>query len=167
MTVLRHLLSILMLPVVVTVVVPRLVLFGHHWWPPDGPLELLAIVASILVLATGLAVVVATIRHFATVGHGTLAPWDPPRQLVVTGIYRRVRNPMISGVLSILIGEVLLFRSLPLLAWAAVVGTLNAIYIPLVEERGLAQRFGDEYRQYKQHVPRWLPRRTPWTPPWA
>jgi protein-S-isoprenylcysteine O-methyltransferase Ste14 len=86
---------------------------------------------------------------------------------VVTGVYCRVRNPMISGVVAILIGEALLFRSLALLAWAGVVWTLNAIYIPLVEEHGLAQRFGDEYHQYKQHVPRWLPRRTPWTPPWA
>ena len=81
-------------------------------------------------------------------------------------MYRRVRNPMISGVICVLLGEGLLLGSRPLLAWCLAVGLLNAVYIPLVEEPGLLRRFGDEYRIYRQNVPRWIPRRRPWQPPW-
>jgi protein-S-isoprenylcysteine O-methyltransferase Ste14 len=112
----------------------------------------------------GLALVTGTIRHFATCGYGTLAPWDPPKQLVVSGIYRRVRNPMISGVVLLLGGESLFFNSLVLAEWTAAVFALNAIYIPWVEEPGLARRFGAAYEDYRAHVPRWIPRLTPWDP---
>jgi protein-S-isoprenylcysteine O-methyltransferase Ste14 len=103
-----------------------------------------------------------TITLFASVGRGTLAPWDPTRRLVVRGPYRHVRNPMISGVLSILLGEAALLGSFPLLAWFGVFFAANAIYMPLVEEPGLERRFGDDYRTYKRNVPRWVPRRKPW-----
>jgi protein-S-isoprenylcysteine O-methyltransferase Ste14 len=82
--------------------------------------------------------------------------------LVVQGPYRHVRNPMISGVLGVLLGESALLGSLPLLAWSGVFWLANAVYIPLVEERGLEDRFGDDYRAYREHVPRWLPRLSPW-----
>jgi protein-S-isoprenylcysteine O-methyltransferase Ste14 len=86
---------------------------------------------------------------------------------VVAGVYRHVRNPMISGVVLILLGETLIFRSLGLVEWALIFFAINLIYIPLLEEPMLEGRFGDEYRQYKRHVPRWVPRRTAWTPPWS
>jgi protein-S-isoprenylcysteine O-methyltransferase Ste14 len=72
---------------------------------------------------------------------------------------------MISGVIAILLGEALIFGSLPLLLWALFFGTVNAVYIPFSEEPGLAKRFGDEYRLYQRHVPRWLPRLRPWRSP--
>jgi hypothetical protein len=78
--------------------------------------------------------------------------------MVVVGPYRHVRNPMISGLLLILLAEALFFGSLPILAWFAFGFALNAVYIPLVEESGLEKRFGEEYLRYKQHVPRWIPR---------
>ncbi|HEX6925123.1 MAG TPA: isoprenylcysteine carboxylmethyltransferase family protein, partial [Longimicrobiaceae bacterium] len=97
-------------------------------------------------------------------GRGTLAPWDPPRRLVITGVYRHVRNPMISGVILILAGESLAFSSAALGTWTAVVLIVNAVYIPVVEEPGLARRFGEEYEAYRAHVPRWVPRLRPWNP---
>ena len=105
---------------------------------------------------------IATIRQFATVGEGTLAPWEPPQRLVVRGVYRHVRNPMISGVLFVLLGESALTASAPLCRWFLIFAVINAIYIPLSEEPGLIKRFGDEYRTYKRNVPRWIPRLTPW-----
>jgi protein-S-isoprenylcysteine O-methyltransferase Ste14 len=87
-----------------------------------------------------------------------LAPWDPPAHLVVRGPYRYVRNPMISGVLFIIIAESLVLRSFPHAAWAAVFLLVNMIYIPFIEEPQLERRFGDEYRQYKRDVPRFVPR---------
>jgi protein-S-isoprenylcysteine O-methyltransferase Ste14 len=71
---------------------------------------------------------------------------------------------MISGVIFVLLGEALLLRSIPHLVWAVVFVALNATFIPLVEEPQLATRFGDAYRRYCEHVPRFLPRVRPWTP---
>jgi protein-S-isoprenylcysteine O-methyltransferase Ste14 len=156
---LRHLLSILLLPVTVTGVIPALLLARR---PPDpSPASVLAGAA---LAACGLTLVVVTIRHFATTGRGTLAPWDPPRRLVVQGIYRHVRNPMITGVILILLGEVIAVRSRAIAQWALLFAAINATYIPLLEEPMLENRFGEDYREYCRHVPRWIPRVTPWNP---
>lgn len=125
------------------------------WIPP---------LAGAGLIAAGLGLMYRTITLFATEGRGTLAPWDATRRLVVAGPYRYVRNPMITGVLAILLGEAALLGSPPLLAWFAVFFAVNAIWMPLVEEPGLEQRFGDEYVAYKGSVPRWLPRTRPWGP---
>lgn len=87
---------------------------------------------------------------------------DPTQRLVVQGVYRHVRNPMISGVMAILLGEVVLAASLPLACWFLVFVAGNALYIPLAEEPGLAKRFGDDYEAYRRNVPRWIPRLKPW-----
>ena len=108
---------------------------------------------------------VASLRRFAGEGEGTLAPWDPPRRLVVRGPYRFVRNPMISGVIFLLFGEALVLASWPHAAWALAFLALNAVYIPLVEEPQLERRFGDAYREYRANVRRFLPRLRAWEPP--
>jgi protein-S-isoprenylcysteine O-methyltransferase Ste14 len=74
---------------------------------------------------------------------------------------------MISGVFCILLGEALIFGSMVLLTWFVMVVIINLIYIPLLEEPGLEQRFGADYVLYKQNVPRWIPRLTPWQAPGA
>jgi protein-S-isoprenylcysteine O-methyltransferase Ste14 len=134
-------------------------------WGLPWPWRLGPPLLGALLLGLGLLLMARTIALFATAGEGTLAPWDPPRRLVVRGIYRRVRNPMISGVLFVLLGEAAVAGSPALLGWFALFFTLNAIYIPLVEERGLLSRFGEDYETYRRHVPRWLPRPRPWVPP--
>jgi protein-S-isoprenylcysteine O-methyltransferase Ste14 len=82
--------------------------------------------------------------------------------LVVQGVYRHVRNPMISGVNAILLGEAIMAASLPLAGWFLVFAVANIIYIPLAEEPGLVKRFGEDYEQYRRNVPRWIPRLTAW-----
>jgi protein-S-isoprenylcysteine O-methyltransferase Ste14 len=77
---------------------------------------------------------------FSVEGEGTLAPWDPPRKLVVRGTYRYVRNPMISGVLGILLGEAIFFGSMPIFKWFVFFAVLSAIYMPLSEEPGRSPR---------------------------
>jgi protein-S-isoprenylcysteine O-methyltransferase Ste14 len=156
----RHLLA-LVLPVTVTIVVPWLVLAGSGGtlgWDLRFRLNVLVVALGCASIAVGLAFVVWTVSLFVRVGRGTLAPWDPTQRLVARGPYRRVRNPMISGVGGILLGEVLIAGSLWLALWFAIFAALNAVYIPLVEEPGLRRRFGDDYRAYAEEVPRWVPR---------
>lgn len=97
-------------------------------------------------------------------GNGTPAPWDPPKKLVVRGPYRHVRNPMISGVVLLLLAESLWLQSWPIALWMMIFVIVNMIYFPLFEEKGLEERFGNDYRRYKAHVPRWVPRLRPWEP---
>jgi protein-S-isoprenylcysteine O-methyltransferase Ste14 len=165
----KHLRAILLLPVMVLVVVPATILYRSgldtfDLWlslPANG--FVLPLLGTILI-CLGLVLIVATIRLFVTDGDGTLAPWNPTHRLVVRGIYRHVRNPMISGVMFILLGEVLLAASVPLLNWFAIFVAVNLVYIPLAEEPGLEKRFGEDYLVYKLNVPRWIPRARPWEP---
>ena len=163
MRVLRHLLAIAILPFTVTVLIPRWILRGRGVFGglAEGPLLLVQLLGVVL-LAVGLALFVSSLRRFANEGDGTLAPWDPPRRLVVRGPYRYVRNPMISGVVFVLLAEAALLLSRALLGWAILFAAINAVYIPLVEEPMLRGRFGSEYDEYRRHVPRLLPRISPW-----
>ena len=160
----RHVLAIVALPVTVTALVPVWIARsrGVGLVAPASTSEVLLWLAGGGCLGVGLALFLVSLQWFATVGHGTLAPWDPPRRLVVEGPYRSVRNPMISGVLFVVFGEALALRSVPHAVWAATFLAINLVYIPLLEEPGLERRFGEAYRRYRQHVPRFLPQRRPW-----
>jgi protein-S-isoprenylcysteine O-methyltransferase Ste14 len=108
-----------------------------------------------------------TVRLFNRVGKGTLGVgkvMGEPVNLVVRGPYRHVRNPMISGVLAILLGEAALAASGGLLLWFAIFLTFQLIAIRFWEEPHLAQRYGSDYLIYRQNVPRWIPRVSAWTP---
>jgi protein-S-isoprenylcysteine O-methyltransferase Ste14 len=99
---------------------------------------------------------------FIRFGRGTIAPWNPTRKLVVSGLYLHVRNPMIIGVLTALLGESLIFHSVQIFTWLIAFFIINNIYFVLSEEPGLTKRFGEEYLEYKRNVPRWIPRLRPW-----
>src|SRR5262245_21469363 len=135
MMLLRQLASILALPFVVTVVVPRWILRGAQPMPlrPADIYSVAILAAGTASAILGIVLFVWSLAHFWTEGRGTLAPWDPPRRFVVSGPYRVVRNPMISGVLFVLLGEACLLGSIPLLEWTGFFAVLNAIYIPLLE----------------------------------
>jgi protein-S-isoprenylcysteine O-methyltransferase Ste14 len=154
----RHVAAILLLPFMATVVVPALLEWNAE--VDFGPLFAL----GVLLVAVGLLLFVTTVALFARIGQGTLAPWDPTSKLVVRGPYRHVRNPMISGVLFVLLGDAALLGSPALLIWATAFLAVNAVYMPLVEEPGLKRRFGEDYETYAANVPRWLPRLRPWEP---
>jgi protein-S-isoprenylcysteine O-methyltransferase Ste14 len=153
----RHVRAIGLLPFAATVVVPALILAGGDVDVAQAPLAVLGVV----LIAAGLATFVWTVSLLARLGRGTLAPWDPTSRLVVAGPYRYVRNPMITAVLSVLLGEAALFGSTGILVWAGVFFAANLAWFPLVEEPGLVRRFGADYEAYRAEVPRWLPRLTP------
>lgn len=116
-----------------------------------------------LVVAAGMAVLGWCVLEFLTAGKGTLAPWDPPRRLVVTGLYRHVRNPMYVGVLTLVAGWALLFASWTLGSYAAVLAIGFHLRVRMSEEPWLASRFGADWARYRAHVRRWWPRVAPWT----
>ncbi len=125
-----------------------------------NPLDLL----GILLIAAGVALLGACIFEFARSGRGTLAPVDPPRQLVVQGLYRYVRNPMYLSVTAILLGELLVTRSPALLAyWALWFAAVN-LFVIGYEEPALRRQFGASYAQYADAVGRWIPRGRGTTP---
>jgi protein-S-isoprenylcysteine O-methyltransferase Ste14 len=163
---LRHLLAIAILPGTVLVLVPVWIAQRYAVTPALGesPGQVALQLVGLVLLAVGLLLFLASLRRFAAEGKGTLAPWDPPRELVLRGPYRFVRNPMISGVIFLLFGEALTLLSLPHAVWAATFLMLNLIYIPLMEEPQLERRFGESYREYRRHVRRFLPRLRPWVP---
>src|SRR5687768_409074 len=113
---------------------------------------------GLILILTGLSVMILTISSFITIGEGTLAPWSPTKKLVVRGLYRYVRNPMILGVLTVLLGEALCLQSKNILVWAILFFIINTVYFIIYEEPDLERRFGEEYREYKKHVSRWMPR---------
>jgi protein-S-isoprenylcysteine O-methyltransferase Ste14 len=164
MRLVRHALAVLVLPFTVVVIVPTWIgrASGTAVSLPDSPLSWALAILSVPALAVGALLFATTLRRFGVEGEGTLAPWDPPRKLVVRGPYAYVRNPMISGVILLLLGESLLLRSAPHLEWALMFALFNAVYIPLLEEARLRARFGDDYRAYARQVPRLIPRSTPW-----
>ena len=167
MSFINHIRAVLFLPFTVTLLVPLLILLwsgGIHIRWQETTLQIIGTSVGLMLTCTGLLLLISTIRHFISKGKGTLAPWDPTQHLVVDGVYRHVRNPMISGVMMVLFGEATIVGSLWLLLWGLFFTILNMIYIPLSEEPGLEERFGEEYLHYKQNVPRWLPRLRPWDP---
>lgn len=114
---------------------------------------------GLLLIALGVALIMACIFEFARSGRGTLAPVDPPRELVVRGLYRYVRNPMYLSFTIIMLGEVMLTRSRALLLYWGVWFLAVNLMVLGYEEPTLRRRFGSSYEAYTQRVGRWLPRR--------
>lgn len=128
--------------------------------PVHEPLWRISVAAALIVL--GLVPLFESILRFIAVGRGSLVPTVPTEHLVVSGLYRFVRNPMYVGVLTVIAGEALLLRSFDLLVYLAAVWMGFSLFVIFYEERKLMRTFGPEYVRYKKHVPRWLPRIFPW-----
>ncbi|MDG5789352.1 isoprenylcysteine carboxylmethyltransferase family protein [Evansella sp. AB-P1] len=160
-----HIISILLLPFNVTIIIPVLLksfLPNRLLWGLEGPISALIFIVGLAIALTGFLLVIVTVSQFAKNGKGTLAPWDPPKKLVVSGPYRYTRNPMISGVAFVLLGESLLLCSMSVLLWFIFFTVVNYTYFIFGEEPLLTKKFGEEYLEYKKNVPRLLPRRKPW-----
>jgi len=157
---LRNLLWTILLPGVVAGYVPWRY-FGFRF---DARVASLPGVVGVILAAFGAAVLIRSILEFALRGRGTLSPVDPPRHLVVSGLYRRVRNPMYVGVVSVLLGEALIIRSWALALYCGAFFAATNIFIMAYEEPYLRARFGASYDEYRRAVGRWIPRLEPWVP---
>ena len=157
--ILKTLLFVIFLPGSLLLLVPYLLLKGNEAWPA-GWVNWLALGPC----ALGATVLLKCAWDFAVVGLGTPAPIDPPKSLVVSGLYRFVRNPMYVGVGLVLLSEALLFGSVKLLKYALVVVIAFHLFVVLYEEPTLRKKFGASYQAYCQAVPRWMPRLRPRSP---
>ncbi|MGV0741826.1 methyltransferase family protein [Mycolicibacterium sp. XJ870] len=161
----RHTISVLIAPATMTVFIPAVIIAVTGVNAPDLSTVsgvLLAITGGALV-AFGLWYLVWTMILFDRIGKGALAIGSPVN-LVVEGPYRHVRNPMMTAVFSIQLGTAVATTSPWLYGWFALFCTVVAIAIPVFEEPHLRKRFGTEYDAFRRHVPRWIPRMTPWVP---
>ena len=159
--------AVILLPFTVLIVIPAVILYfpgvGGMALRRPAPWNVLMLIGAAVLVSIGLTLFVATMMLFGKTGKGTLAPWNPPQRLVMAGPYRHVRNPMISGVLFILSAEAPFFGSLPILGYFAAVflrpirSTSHWSKSP-VWKSGLAR----STLGIRQHVPRWIPRLTPW-----
>ena len=95
---------------------------------------------------------------FTFKGRGTPLPLDPPKELVVTGPYRYVRNPIYVGVLVIVMGYFLWFKSIWMIVYAVVAFLGVHLFVTFYEERTLKKKFGAAYEDYCKTVPRWFPK---------
>jgi protein-S-isoprenylcysteine O-methyltransferase Ste14 len=121
---------------------------------PQNPLHII----GLLCIAIGAGLLGTCIWEFARSGRGTLAPVDPPRELVVKGLYRYVRNPMYLSVTTVVLGEFLLTGSRQLLVYWAIWFAAANLFVIGYEEPTLRQRFGTSYERYQAEVGRWVPR---------
>jgi protein-S-isoprenylcysteine O-methyltransferase Ste14 len=140
------------------------------WWltrwrvgPPVFGIDALRWVGVALIVL-GLWPLLSSFARFAWDGLGTPAPIAPPTNLVVTGFYRRVRNPIYVALLIILLGEALLFGDERVAEWGVLFWLFTFAFVVIFEEPTLREQFGEEYRTYCKNVPRWVPRVIPYKP---
>jgi len=155
--------SIIILPFIVIIAVPLLVLlltYSKFFWHLNYPLIFLPLIFGLFLIIFGIYLFVITNKLFCVIGKGTLAPWHPPKELVIIGPYKYIRNPMIGAVLLILLGEVLITGSIILFSWLIIFLIINIIYFIYSEEPALVKRFGNEYKKYKEIVPMFVPKFT-------
>jgi protein-S-isoprenylcysteine O-methyltransferase Ste14 len=147
----RAVFAFLALPAVVAGLVPWFLLSSDRWrmrgtllgWP---------------ILFFSACVLLWCVRDFYRIGKGTLAPWDPPKELVVAGLYRFVRNPMYIGVLGCVAGSSLVAGSPVLGVYTMVLAVTFHLRVIFFEERTLARQFLNHWTQYRATVHRWLPK---------
>lgn len=165
----RHLISFLIAPVTMTLLIPALIVTSAHLPAPElsSPAMIGLVTIGGLLIAGGLGMLIWTVVLFHRVGKGTLGAGEllgEPVNLVVRGPYRHVRNPMITGVLCILLGEAAITASGWLLLWSAIFFAFLATFIRFWEEPHLVHRYGSEYVDYRRNVPSWIPRISAWDP---
>ncbi len=150
------------------VLVPLVLAGLIPWWitrwqfqPPLLDLVSTRVIGAVMILG-GIPGLLDSFRRFALEGLGTPAPIAPTRHLVVSGLYRYVRNPMYVSVVAVVLGQALLFGNWRLLVYGGLFWLACHLFVLGYEEPTLKRTFGKEYETYRANVPRWIPRDKPW-----
>jgi len=162
----RHILFSLILPITLAIIVPILLLFlfEQRSFMTLLTQNLIFLIFGIINLGFGLLLFIDCNWLFYNIGKGTLAPLPKieTKAMVIKGPYKYVRNPMIISVILVLLAESFLFNSISILIYSGIFFLINAIYMPLSEEKGMIVRFGEDYLQYKKNVRAWIPKLHPY-----
>jgi protein-S-isoprenylcysteine O-methyltransferase Ste14 len=134
-----------------------------HWEIP-GSSPPMRVMLGVVLIVLGLIPPVHAFTQFVKAG-GTPMPVAPTERLVVTGFNRFVRNPMYAGLITVILGQALLFDSPWLVLYAVIGWIVTASFVHWYEEPTLAGECGEQYEEYRRNVPAWTPRLTPWIPP--
>ena len=147
-------------PAMLAGVIPWLI---THWEfrPPFLAVEATRLAGLAFIIA-GVPGLLDCFARFALEGLGTPAPIAPPSNLVVSGLYRYVRNPIYIAVVAVILGQGVLFADWRLLEYGALLWLFFHVWVVMIEEPTLKQTFGTEYESFRTNVPRWIPRLTPW-----
>jgi protein-S-isoprenylcysteine O-methyltransferase Ste14 len=160
MAVLGSALFFVVAPLLLAGFIPRWVT-QWEFRPAFFGVDLTRILGGMLIIA-GAPGILDSFARFALEGLGTPAPIAPPQKLVVTGLYRYVRNPIYIAVVAVILGQALLFGDGRLLWYGALLWLFFHVAVVVFEEPSLTQTFGSEYERFRTNVPRWIPRLTPW-----
>ena len=150
MLIIRAIVAFLALPAVIAGLVPALIV-------RSGTVDHRATPAGIALLGVGGFLLLWCVRDFFVSGRGTLAPWDPPKHLVVVGPYRFVRNPMYLAVLTIVAGWSVLYLSAWVVLYLIFLAAAFHVRVIMHEEPWLHRQFGAEWEAYSASMARWLP----------
>ena len=155
MVLLKNIIFTIFVPGTITILIPYWILTRNFVAVPSqwGIPQYLALLPGIL----GVSVYCRCVWDFASVGGGTPAPVDPPKVLIVRGLYQYVRNPIYLGVLFVLLGEAVFCESWALLRYAIGVSVLFHLFVIVYEEPSLRRKFGESYERYCRSVRRWIP----------
>jgi protein-S-isoprenylcysteine O-methyltransferase Ste14 len=145
----RAIVAFLACPGIVAFAVPALLVWSDRNSRPLHP-------EGVLLLLVGIVLLLWCVRNFYVAGKGTLAPWAPPRHLVIVGLYRYSRNPMYIAVALILFGWAWLMGSRGLLIYAVAICVAFHLRVVFGEEPWLARTHGEASREYRSRVPRWF-----------
>jgi len=148
----RTVIAFLVLPGIFALSLPLVIGYVDPWDTPFFP-------PGIIVVCIGIFCLLWCIRDFYVAGKGTLAPWNPPQDLVIVGLYRFVRNPMYVSVLLVVLGWGIFFLSPMLLLYDVILFFAFHISVVKFEEPRLRNRFGTSWEVYQKNVSRWLPKR--------
>jgi len=154
--------------VIFLVIAPGIVAGYVPWricrWRVEAPLLGIASLrlAGVLLIAAGLPVLLDSFARFALQGLGTPAPIFPTRHLVVSGLFRYVRNPMYVAVVSLILGQGLFFGSLRVLEYGIAVWVGFYLFVLIYEEPTLRKSYAHEYEEFCANVPRWIPHFRRW-----
>jgi protein-S-isoprenylcysteine O-methyltransferase Ste14 len=153
-------------PLNIMIVIPAILCWVSMKWELLQPFHFkyspVSEVAGLICLAFGFYIVCRSVADLTSKGEdGTPAPWHPPTKLCVTGIYSWTRNPLITGVAFVLLGEAILCGTTLNFGWFLFWAGSFAVMTPLMEEPELEEKFGAAWLKYKKSVPRWLPGAAP------
>lgn len=158
MAVLKTICVALLLHGIFTVTLPYVILHGaaQLHWTQFGQFDFGLSIVGWLLIASGASVYIRACYELLSLSATSATPLDEPDRLRTKGLYSRSRNPLLLGVVAILMGEAFTFQSFALLGYALLYWGWLTVFVTFAEEPTMRRKFGGTYDSYCDRVPRWF-----------